>query len=123
MRRPLVDEMDVQPVDFSEVVIEPVQRGFPRSPVVTVSPIGGQIAGVGQRYALAPVVDGLGVRPPGAGQTLLQVVENGIGDVDTVRPDFGHGSYHAGTADRRVSPGPRRYHRRGVTKCAEVTCP
>jgi hypothetical protein len=72
--RPLVDEMDVEPVDFGGELVKPVQRGFACAPVVFACPVVGQLAGVTQRDALRPVVDALGLRPSRAAQPVLQVV-------------------------------------------------
>jgi len=85
VRRPLVDEMDVQPVDFVDELIESVERGLTRAPVVFVGPIVGQFAGVRQRYALAPVVHAFGLRPAGARQARPQIFSNVVGDVDAKR--------------------------------------
>src|ERR1700728_4859671 len=110
MRRPLVNEMKVEAIDFGGELIESVQRGFARSPVVTVGPVSREVTGVGQGYAPTPVIDALRFWPTGERHSRLQIVENVVGDVDAVRPDLGHASHHAGTAHRRVPPGPRRYH-------------
>src|SRR5690606_34093897 len=65
---PLVDEMNVQTADFGDVVVELVECRLAGAPVVVVGPVLGQFTGVGQRNALTPVVDALGLRPTGAGQ-------------------------------------------------------
>ena len=59
--------MDVQAVDFGDELVEAVQRGLTRPPVVIVGPVVGQLAGVSQRNALTPVVHAFGFRPSGAG--------------------------------------------------------
>ena len=46
VRGPLVDEMNVQPVDFGGELVKPIERGLTRAPVVVVGPIGGQLAGI-----------------------------------------------------------------------------
>ena len=137
MRRPLVNEMDIKPADFGGELIEAVQRGLARPPVVTVGPVGRQRTGVSQRYALAPVVDTLGFRPTGVRQAGLQIIENVGRDIDTKRLKFGHSVHRAGNGERQVSAGgqvsppnrrflpgpPESAGRRGVTECAEATCP
>src|SRR5438309_6288569 len=80
-----MDEMNVQPVDFGDELIEAVERGLSGPPVVFVGPVVGKLAGVRQRNALAPVVDAFGLRPPGARQTRAQIVKNVVGDLDAKR--------------------------------------
>ena len=105
MRRSLVNEMDIKPVDFGGELIEAVQRGFARPPVVTVGPVRRQFTGVGQGYALAPVVDTLGFRPTGVRQAGLQIIENVGWDIDAKRLEFGHTVHSAGNGERQVSAG------------------
>ncbi len=66
VRRPLMDEMNVQPVDLGDELVKAVERGLARPPVVVVGPVAGQVAGVPQRNALAPVVHAFGFWPTGA---------------------------------------------------------
>ena len=91
-RGPLVDEVDAEPVDLGGEVVEPVERGFAGAPVVAVGPVGGEFAGVGQRDALAPVVHGFVLRPPGVGQARPQVDEVGVGNGDAERVNGNHSS-------------------------------
>jgi len=105
MRRSLVNEMNVEAVDLGGELIESVQRGFPRPPVVTVSPVRRQFTGVGQGYALAPVIDALGFRPAGVRQAGLQIIENFGWDIDAKRLEFGHTVHSAGNGVRQVSAG------------------
>lgn len=81
-----MDEMNIQPVDFGDELVEAVERRFACPPVVLVGPVGGQVAGVSQRNALAPVVHTLGFGPAGARQTGLQIIQNVVGNVDAKRP-------------------------------------
>jgi hypothetical protein len=90
VRRALVDEVNVETVDLGDEVVEPVQRGFACAPVVFICPIVGQLAGVAQRDALIPVIDGFGLRPSRAGQPVLQVGEVCVGNRDAKRIDLGH---------------------------------
>ena len=82
-----VDEVDVEAVDLGPELREAVEPGLRRRPVVLVEPVPAQLADVGERDPLRPVVDGLGLRPPGPAQPLAQVVEIGFGDVDAERDD------------------------------------
>ncbi len=61
----LVDEMDVQAIDFGDELSESVERGFTRPPVVSARPVFGQFPGVTQRDALAPVRYAFSFRPTG----------------------------------------------------------
>src|ERR1700761_1471239 len=77
--------MNIQPVDFRGEVVEAVQRGFTRPPVVLGGPVVSQVAGVLQRDALAPVTDTLRLGPTGARQARSQIIENVVGNGDTKR--------------------------------------
>ena len=101
VRRTLVDEMDVETVDLGCELVEPVQRGFACAPVVFVGPVVGQLTGVAQRDALAPVIDALGLRPSGAGQPLPQVSEISVGNGNAKRIDLGHASSCHGSSRAR----------------------
>jgi hypothetical protein len=68
--RSLVDEVNIQPVDFSHELVEAIERRLSGAPVVTIGPVAGQLAGVGQRDALTPVVDALTLRPSSAVQAV-----------------------------------------------------
>lgn len=61
-----MDEVDVQSVDFGDELVETVERGLTRPPVVIVGPVVGQLPGVLQRNALASVVHAFGLWPSGA---------------------------------------------------------
>src|SRR5271166_5388124 len=105
MWRSLVDEMDIEAVDFGGELVESVQHGFAGAPVVTVSPVGREFPRVGQGDALAPVVDTLGFRPTGLRQAGLQIVESFGWDSYAKRLEFGHTVHTAGKGERQVSPG------------------
>src|SRR5271163_4107680 len=98
-----MNEMDVKAVDFGGELIESVQRGLARAPVVILSPVGRKFPRVAQGNALAPVVDALGFRPAGLRQTGVQIVENFGGDVDAKLLEFGHDLHTAGRSNRRTS--------------------
>src|ERR1700727_87958 len=82
VRGSLVNEMNVQPVDFGDELVEAVERGLTRPPVVFVGPVARQLAGVRQRNALTPVVHAFGLPPSGARQTRPQIIEYVVGNVD-----------------------------------------
>src|ERR687893_1809252 len=97
-----VQEVDVLTVDLGSELRVGVQPRFPCSPVVAGLPVLDQVLDVVERDAVLPARrDGtrlhpspalLGrqlVRPAGTGQTIAQVVEFGLGDVDPERPDLG----------------------------------
>ena len=71
-----MNEMEVQPVDLGDELVEPVERGFALAPVVFIGPVGGQLAGVVQRNPLGPVVHAFPLGPPGAGKPVTQIGEN-----------------------------------------------
>ena len=61
--RALMDEVDVDAVDLGDELVEPVEGGLARTPVVFVGPVLAQFTGVRQRHPLRPVVDHLGIGP------------------------------------------------------------
>src|SRR4029077_20948672 len=105
MRRSLVNEMNFVAGDLGGELIESVQRGFARPPVVTVSPVRRQFTGVGQWYALTPVIDTLGFRPAGVRQAGLQIIENFGWDIDAKRLEFGHTVHSGGNGVREGAAG------------------
>src|SRR5918993_562601 len=97
-----VQEVDGLPVDGGGELRVGLQLPFPGPPVVAGLPVLDQVLHVVERDAVLPARrDGtrlhpspalLGrklVGPAGAGQTIVQVVEVGLGDVDPERPDLG----------------------------------
>ena len=83
VRRRRVEHLDAEAVGRADVgheaqLLEAVQLGLDPAPVVAVGPVGAQLLDVGERDALRPVVDGLPLRPAGAGEPLAQVVEVGL---------------------------------------------
>jgi hypothetical protein len=85
-----VQEVHVEPVDRRGELRERVQLRLPRPPVEAAAPVVGQLAQLLDRHAPAPAVAGQLGRPPGTGQTVAQVVEVGVGDVDPERRHADH---------------------------------
>ena len=88
-----VQEVDVLAVDGRHELRELVQSGLLDSPVEPVGPVAGQVLQVVQRHAAGPVVVGRVLRPAGAGNPVVQVVEVGLGDVDPEGTDLGGGGH------------------------------
>ena len=88
VRRPVVDEVDVEPVDLGDELVEAVEAALASAPVVLVGPVRGELADVRERDALRPVVDQFTVGPAGVVQPRAQVVEHRLGNVDRERPDL-----------------------------------
>ena len=97
-----VQEVDVLPVDLGGELRVGVQPRFPFAPAVAGLPVLDQVLDVVERDPVLPARrDGtrlhrspalLGrklVGPAGAGQTIVQVVKVGLGDVDPERPNLG----------------------------------
>ena len=85
MWRSLMDEVNVDAIDGGDELVEAVQSRLSIAPVVLVAPIAAHVLDPGQRRALAPVVDGLGVGPPGLGEAMAQIVERVLRHVDSKR--------------------------------------
>ena len=92
-----MQEVDVLAVDRGDELRDLVQPGLLGPPVEAVGPVAGQVLQVVQRDAASPVVAGGMLRPAGAGDPVLQVVEVGLGDVDPERADLGGGVGHGST--------------------------
>ena len=95
---PHVDGVDAVPVDRHPHLREGVDP-IGEAEVVAVGPPGAQVAHVGERHALRPVVDRLGVGPAGAGQSGAQVGDLLVADGDLERLDDrrGHGPAVSGS--------------------------
>ena len=87
MLRALVNEVNIQTIDFSDELIEAIESGLPRPPVIPIGPVTGKVAGVVQWDALGPVLDTFALRPPGPGQPLAQISEVAVWDCDAERSD------------------------------------
>ena len=82
--RALMDEVDVEPVDGRDVLVESVQPGLAGPPVVAVAPVPAHVSDPIQRGALVPVVDRLPLRPAGFRQPSSEVAEDLVGHIDSV---------------------------------------
>src|SRR3712207_421703 len=74
-----------------------VELGLAAAPVVPVAPVRAQLLRVLQRNALRPAAHRRRLGPAGAGESLAQVVELGLGDVDAERA---HGRRSCATPPR-----------------------
>src|SRR5690606_30779390 len=81
-----VVKVDVDAIDFREVLGEAVEGGFVSAPVIAVAPVVAQFADVLDIGAVVPAGAGYGVGPPSAGKASAKVVEDCVGDVDLERP-------------------------------------
>ena len=75
MWRALMNEVNVDSVDRRDELVEAVQSRLAIAPVVRAAPVPAHVLDPGQGSALAPIVDGLCVGPPGLGETTAQVLE------------------------------------------------
>src|SRR5712664_1152475 len=75
VRRPHVDEMNVESVYPRPILREAVDTSLEAAKVVLVAPIGDQRLGLRERNALRPVADRLMFRPASHAQPALQVAE------------------------------------------------
>ena len=83
-----MDEMDVESVDLGDVLVEAVESRLGPTPVIGVRPVRRELLRVRKRSALAPVVDGLGFRPPSVSKPSVEVVENLVGDINRERSNL-----------------------------------
>ena len=70
------------PSIVGDELVEAVEQRLPSAPVVPVGPVAADVLDPGERRALRPVVDRLGVRPAGVPEPVAEVVEHVVGDVD-----------------------------------------
>ena len=85
--RPLVDEVDVQPLDVRLEVVEAVQQPLLAPPVEFVPPVGEQLLQVLAVGAVVPRRAGQVVGEPRPGQAVPQVGQHFVGHVDRERAD------------------------------------
>jgi hypothetical protein len=90
VRGTLMDEVDIESVDFGGELVKPIESRFPCPPVVSVGPVAGEVANVIQRDALAPVVDALCFGPPRVFQAHVQVSHVVVGNSDAEWCDVVH---------------------------------
>src|SRR3954454_22993396 len=82
-----MQEVDAEPVDLGGELLEAIELGLARTPVVAISPIGADLLDPCQRRTLAPVGDELRLRPARAGEARFEVGENVVADGDAKRLD------------------------------------
>jgi len=78
----LVDQVDLQASDLGAELLELVQAGLVRAPVVAIAPVGDELSYVGEVRAVSPSRARHLVRKARARQPLPQIGEVGVGDVD-----------------------------------------
>ena len=83
-------EMDVEPVDLGLELREAIEARLALAPIVLPRPVAADVLDPGERRALAPVVDQLGLRPARASQPVLQVGEDVVADGDAKGLDVVH---------------------------------
>ncbi len=98
MRRPRDQDVDVEPVELDHRLLIGVHALREPVHVVPVDPVGDEFPRVVERYALRPVVDGLGLLPSRPEQSLPQVVDLLRGDLDAERDHPRDATRRAGTA-------------------------
>ncbi len=86
-----MQEVDVLAVDLGGELGDLVEAGLVDSPVVAAGPVLDQVDEVVLVHAVVPADAGDLVGPAGAGQSVSQVVEVSLRDVDTERLHVGHG--------------------------------
>src|ERR687898_1077119 len=98
--------MDANTVELGRELREPCQRLLATAPVVPVLPVRAEAAQPVDGHTLAPVGHGRRLRPPGPGETLAEIVELVVADVEAER---GHGVGHGRTLGTGRS-SPLRQH-------------
>src|SRR5918992_2835022 len=83
-----VQEVDSLPVDLRGELRKPVELRFLLAPVEAIGPVLGEVLEVIERDAPTPADARYLVREAGASQTLSQVAEGGLGDLDPEGPDL-----------------------------------
>lgn len=87
-----VDEMHRLAFDLGDELGEGIQPRLLRAPVELLPPIGDELPEVIRRHAQVPFIAGCWRSEAGARQTVRQVVEIGLRDVDVEGPDVGAGA-------------------------------
>ena len=94
--------MDALAIDFGGVVLQPVQAGFVRSPVVLLDPVTNQFLQVRQVGALIPITTRNLIGVPRFTQPGAQISKDVVADVDAKR-GYRHGGQTV-TAVERLEP-------------------
>src|SRR6185312_5258415 len=79
---PDVQEVDPLAVDLGRELRVTIELRLLGAPVVARAPVPGQLLQVAQRYAAGPPNAGQFAGPAGPGQTLVQVIDVSLGDLD-----------------------------------------
>jgi hypothetical protein len=82
-----VDEVDVQPVDLRQEVLEPVQLRLARAPVVLGRPVAGERLDRRQLHALRPIGDQLLAGQARRGEAAAQLSKLLLRNIDLERAD------------------------------------
>jgi hypothetical protein len=90
-----VDEVDALPVDLRQEVVQPVETVLLRPPVEALEPVTHQLAEVGEVGSLLPAGLRRRARPPRPRESLAQVLEVLVGDVNVERLDLRSVRHHA----------------------------
>src|SRR5215212_76622 len=87
MLRANVDEMDVEPIDLGDEVLEGVQLLLALAPVVVLRPVARERLHHRELWALRDVVDGFLFWEASGDDARTQVIEIRLGGLDRKRPD------------------------------------
>ena len=85
MRRPHMEEVDLDPVDLGQELGQGVQPGLDPSQVIVAGPVAGQRLQGGQLHPLGPIGHQLLRRPPHPSETPPQVIQCPIRNLDAER--------------------------------------
>ncbi len=81
-----MDEVDIEPVDFAGELVKAIELGLALTPVIRVSPVLADVLNPCQRRTLAPVRDDFRIRPARAPQSLCEIGEHKVADIDAEGP-------------------------------------
>src|SRR5918995_2911293 len=82
-----MDEVDVLPVDRGRELWQLVQPRLPRTPVVAVAPVAGELLHMVERDSVVPADARQLVGPANAVEPLVEVIQCGLRDLDPERID------------------------------------
>ena len=88
MRRADMQEVNVEPVDFSGELRKAIEPRLALAPVVLFRPVAADVPDPFQRRALAPVIDQFSFRPACVAQPRFEVVEDAVADRNAIGFDF-----------------------------------
>jgi hypothetical protein len=102
-----MEEVHGGPVDGGGELGVLVELGFVLAPVIAGPPVVGQVLEVVEGDAAGPAEAGELVGPAGPGQSLVEVVQVGLGDLDPEGPQVGAGGAGIGGGVRWRGTGLR----------------